>query len=142
MPTTNPRVNVTLPPALDALVQRLAIHQRTSKSHIVRELLETAEPALQRVVALMDAAASVTGALKTSLGASLHAATDQAEEKMADTLRAMDAATQDIVNEAQRIKGRRRAAGAEPSTPAGAALDPPPSNRGVKSFKKGGQHAL
>ena len=64
MPTVNPRINVTLSPQLDLIVQRMATCQRVSKSQVLRELLEAAEPALQRAVVLMEAAAGMAGAMK------------------------------------------------------------------------------
>ena len=38
MPTVNPRMNVTLSPALCGKVDELAKHQRVSKSMVLREL--------------------------------------------------------------------------------------------------------
>ena len=50
MPTLNPRINVTLAPSSDSLVQRLATFQGVSKSQVLRELLDAAEPDRKSVV--------------------------------------------------------------------------------------------
>ena len=140
MPTKNPRVNVTLSPSLDALVARMAGHQRLSKSQVLRELLESAEPALQRAAALMDAASQATAAVKERLGSSLSAAQDQAEANLAHQLAHLDAATADVVTTAQAVRGRRPPR-APAAVPVGARSrkpsDPPSSNRGVKSPRRG-----
>lgn len=140
MPTKNPRINVTLSPSLDALVVRMAAHQRLSKSQVLRELLEAAEPALQRAAALMDAASQATAAVKEKLGRSLAAAQDQAEAQLGLQLAHLDAASEDLVSVAQAVRGRRPTR-ALAAVPAGAARrkpkDPPSSNRGVKSSRRG-----
>lgn len=139
MPTVNPRVNVTLSPSLDALVTSMAKHQRVSKSQVLRELLETAEPALQRAVALMDAAKEAAGELKASLVQSLEVEQRRAEREYARVLRGMEAASSDLVAQAEAIRARRPARGT-PRAAAGrslAASDPPVSKRGVKSPSEG-----
>lgn len=139
MPTTNPRVNVTLSPSLDALVRRLAAHQRASKSQVLRELLEAAEPALQRAVALMDAASKASAEVRSGLARGLEQTVIRAEDEAAVLLSRMDRAAADLVDQAQVVRGRRparRVAQATPargSGPAPGAGNPPASNRGVKS---------
>ena len=64
MPTVHPRVTVTLSPSLSDLVSALARSQRVSRSQVLRELLEAAEPGLQRVVKMMEAAENRGGAVK------------------------------------------------------------------------------
>lgn len=140
MPTVNPRVNVTLSPSLDALVSSMATHQRVSKAQVLRELLEAAEPALQRAVALMDAAKKAAGELKAGLVQSLEAEQSRAEREYARTLRGMEAISSDLVAQAEAIRARRPARGAARPASGRAVVggDPPASNRGVKSSRKGG----
>jgi hypothetical protein len=138
MPTKNPRVAVTLPPSLDLLVGRMALYARTSKSSVLRELLETAEPALQRTVALMEAAHGAAGAMKARLATQLDATIADSEATMARLLGQLDEATSDLVRQAEAIPERRPAPGGLPRSgrvPAtvGARVNPPASNRGVKS---------
>jgi hypothetical protein len=145
MPTMNPRVNVTLPPALHNLVGRMAELQGVSMSQVLRELLEAAEPALQRAVALMDAASRARGELRQGLGDSLMRAQTRIEDELRHHLALVDDATQDLVTQAERVESRRRRRGgtdrqgrASPSPEAAAGpSDPPSSNRGVKSVPKG-----
>lgn len=142
MPTANPRVNVTLSPSTDALVIRLASLQRVSKSQVLRELLEAAEPALQRAAALMEAASGAQRAVLDELAQSLDRAQNKAEAALARTLLDSDRITADLVTQAEAVRGRRPARDTRSVSRAGrggggaqAAPNPPASNRGVKSRK-------
>ena len=149
MPTSNPRINVTLSMSLDLLVMRLATMQRTSKSQVLRELLEAAEPALQRAVVLMEAAAGAAEAMKEGFAQSLDKAQSKAEAHLAAAMHEMDQTSLDLVQQAEAIRGRRPGvpsarADASPSkrvplAPGAArvAQNPPASNRGVKSTNRG-----
>ena len=153
MPTINPRINVTLSPSLDHLVVRLAAMQRLSKSQVLRELLEAAEPALQRAVTLMESAASATSAVKENLARSLSRSQDKVEAHLAHLMTEMDQTSADLVQQAQAIRGRRPGVSRRSLPPAAAAprrppseaargvKNPPASNRGVKSTKRGKREA-
>ena len=88
MPTLNPRVNVTLSPSLDALLGQLAELQSSSKSQVLRELLQAAEPALRRAVTLMAAASRASDQVKRglaeALGAGMNAIEGQLEHELGD----------------------------------------------------------
>jgi hypothetical protein len=148
MPTLNPRINVTLSPSLDSLVSRLAGLERVSKSMVLRELLEAAEPSLVHAVALMEAAQGAGAKARKALVHDLDAGMKAAEGTSALMLQNMALHTRDLVTEAQAVQGRRPARGrrvAPPVSPpapriAGrgnsssvVAKRPPSSNRGVKS---------
>jgi Ribbon-helix-helix protein, copG family len=140
MPTLNPRVNVTLSPSLFDLVGHLARLQGASRSQVLRELLEAAEPALQRAVAFMQAAERAKGAVQAGFGDSLMRAQDRIEAELGKHLERVDSTTADLVEMAERVEGRRpgrpRSSG---GARAGARVpNPPASNRGVKSLK--GRH--
>jgi hypothetical protein len=138
MPTKNPRVNVTLSPSLDRLVGQLAEGQQMSKSQVLRELLETAEPALQRVVLLMAAAEKASREVRVGLGSSLDRSTQALQYALEDGLRGLDDATGDLVHLAEAVRGRRVSAskphpGARfvaPNTATKAASTPVPVTRG------------
>jgi hypothetical protein len=148
MPTVNPRINVTLSPSLDLLVTRLAGLERVSKSMVLRELLEAAEPSLVHAVALMEAAQGAGAKARKNLVHDLNTGIKAAEGTSELMLQNMAFHTRDLVSEAQAVKGRRPArvqgaavhvpvlAGKTPiprkSTRPGAKR-PPSSNRGVKS---------
>jgi hypothetical protein len=150
MPTMNPRINVTLPTSLDQLVGRMAAHTRVSKSQVLRELLEAAEPALQRAVALMDAATVASAEARAGLAHQMGRGVEHAEDAMAVILSRLDRATGDLVSQAEAVRGKRPArgerlaavaAGRTPRAASAAAENPPASNRGVKSPAKSGKQA-
>ena len=153
MPTLNPRVNVTLSPSLDSLVVRLAELERVSKSTVLRELLETAEPALLQAVALMEAAQGASVKARKSLAQDLQSSIKVAEGTSELMLQNLAFQTRDMVGEAEAIRGRRPAreqaqravlspapaSASRPVSRGGRVLGsktvkrPPLSNRGVKS---------
>lgn len=143
MPTSNPRVNVTLSPSLDMLVSRLAEYERVSKSMVLRELLEAAEPSLRSAVALMEAAKGAGAKARKDLVRDLEISVEAARSVTHLALSVAANHTRDMVAEAEAVKGRRPARGMR-SMPTQAAApgpirapkrrkDPPTSNRGVKS---------
>lgn len=143
MPTVNPRVNVTLSPSLDSLVTRLAAFERVSKSMVLRELLEAAEPSLRSAVALMEAAKGASVKARTELVRDLEHGVQAAKSVQHLALSVAANHTRDMVSEAEAIRGRRPPRATRSVAPGGAApggkssitrrKDPPPSNRGVKS---------
>jgi hypothetical protein len=146
MPTLNPRINVTVSPSLDMLVARLAVHQRVSKSQVLRELLQTAEPTLQRVVALLDAASTSSREVLTGLAVPLSNLKESAGDDLAVHLSRLER-MRDLVSEAEAISERRPARRREGTPLAGSRSatvgvpNPSASNRGVKSTKQGAPRA-
>jgi hypothetical protein len=142
MPTSNPRINVTLPPSLDLLVERLAVLSRSSKSSVVRELLEAAEPALQRTVALMHAATRAHATWTGAFAADMEKAQAKATGAMGPLLQEMDDVTADLVRQAEAIDERRPArdriarSATGRVTAAATAKTPVLSNRGVRTAKQ------
>ena len=138
MPTANPRTQVTLSPQLDVLVIELARLQRVSKSQVLRELFEAAEPALRRAVALMQAASMASEALRSTLRQSLDQAQDRAERTLDLAFADMDQGTGDLLAVAESIQSRRPARKAQASARAAPGRPQPPlSNRGVRIPKRG-----
>lgn len=143
MPTSNPRVNVTLSPSLDALVSSMAGFERVSKSMVLRELLEAAEPALRSAVALMEAAKGAGPKARKELARDLAASVEASRSVTHLALSVAANHTRDMVAEAESIRGRRPAratrsgvgvvGGPRRSNVTKLPKDPPPSNRGVKS---------
>lgn len=101
MPTINSRVNVTLSPSLFRLVSRLAEHQKCSRSMVLRELLEAAEPALQRAVTLMATASQASAQVKAGLATALDASMDSLEGELERELATIDQYGPDLVDLAQ-----------------------------------------
>lgn len=136
MPTFNPRINVTLSRSLDDLVRRWSVHQRCSKSQVLRELLETVEPSLLRAVALMDAASSAGPEALASLALSMKRSQDAAEDLLAGASMRIDRAHGDLVSQAEAVRGRRpQRAALRHGVAVGGVSNPPSSNRGVKSVR-------
>jgi hypothetical protein len=147
MPTLNPRINVTLSPSLDSLVSRLAGLERVSKSMVLRELLEAAEPSLVHAVALMEAAQGAGAKARKNLVRDLESGIKAAEGTSELMLQNMALQTRDLVSVAQEVKGRRPSRGRREAPPVAAPAPrsagrasasvvskrPPFSNRGVKS---------
>lgn len=142
MPTSNPRVNVTLSPSLDSLVCALAGLERVSKSTVIRDLLEAAEPSLRQALALMKAAEGASASARARVASDLEESVRAADGVQRLLLQSAAGHTRDMVDEAQAVKGRRP--GAAPAgmrkRPPGVApvgskrsQNPPSSNRGVKS---------
>jgi hypothetical protein len=133
MTTLNPRVHVTLSPSLDTLVSRLATAQRTSKSDVVRELLEAAAPSLERAVALMEAAARA----KPEMLRGMATAMANSQARIEGILEGVVSATEahlDLVQQAEAVKARRPARRrAEPGAGAGALRSPGASRAGARS---------
>lgn len=136
MTTTNPRVHVTLSPSLFDLVGSMARAQRVSRSQVLRELLEAAEPALQRVVKMIEAAERAKGAVKAGFAEELLRSQQVLERELEHNLSMVDGVSTDLVSLAQRIEGRRPGRDRVSEHGAGGAPgNPPASNRGVKSVK-------
>ena len=142
MPTLNPRVNVTLSPSLDSLVSRLAELERVSKSMVLRELLEAAEPSLLQAVALMEAAKGASVNARERMAASMQKTIEDVSVMRNLSLEIAATRTRDIVAEAEAIRGRRPSRLPRASVISGAVpvavkrqkstKRPPLSNRGVK----------
>lgn len=147
MTTTNPRVHVTLSRPLDDLVTRFAAVQRTSKSDVLRELLEAAAPSLARALALMEAATRAKPEMLRGMASALEQAQSRIEGIVEGTMGAIEAQS-DLVDQAQAVKARRparapRVSGASAAEGADSARRsrgrarsalpaPPPSKRGGK----------
>ena len=142
MPTLNPRVNVTLSPSLDSLVGQLAALERVSKSMVLRELLEAAEPSLRHAVALMQAAQGASLKARDRVVRDMQSSIDLANAASALSFQVAANNTRDMVAEAEAIRGRRPSRrGSAATAPGGVAVPvkrslspprPPLSNRGVK----------
>jgi hypothetical protein len=148
MTTSNPRVHVTLSPSLDAVVSRFAAVQRTSKSDVLRELVEAAAPALARAVALMEAASRAKPEMLRGMAAAMAQAQARIEGIVEGSMGTLEVQA-DLVEQAESVRGRRPrrtgasrgaavvdAKGASPGGARSATQDPPPSNRGVRHPSK------
>ncbi|MDG4143705.1 hypothetical protein L5C79_31340, partial [Pseudomonas aeruginosa] len=67
MPTTKPRVQVTMEPHDHEVIARLAKLQGRTRGAVIADLLHEVIPALARTVALLEAAASAPEQVKKGL---------------------------------------------------------------------------
>ncbi len=134
MPTANPRVYVTLPPELDSIIARMAALERISKSQLIRETLEAAQPTLAKAVAIMEAASKARIGARSELAKSLEHSQNVVESELENILRAVSEAPSGAVDVVERRP--RRGAKAHAAGAVSGSLNPPPSKRGVKSSKR------
>jgi hypothetical protein len=136
MPTTNPRLSITLTPADLAVLDRYAAASGTPRASMVAALITAAVPELERAAELIELANAAPHAVVQGLVSDLSNAT-------ADAMGFLKPFHDDyhlILNTLQRElpldKPKRRAspggATAPPGRPAPPARRPPPTNRGVK----------
>jgi hypothetical protein len=142
MPTTNPRVYVTLSPELDSLVGRMSALERISKSQLIREMLEAAQPTLGKACALMEAASKASKGARTDLADSLEHSQSVLEAELENMLQAVASHSGDLVSMAEEVRGRRPGkmpqASPGPVSPGpNGPVNPPNSKRGVKTSGKG-----
>jgi len=107
VPTNNPRINITLSPSLDLLIERFAGLQRVSKSQVIREFIEAAEPSIQRACALMEAAQGAPAAAVNQVATDMRDSLRQAERAAGALLAETEFMTRDLVAEAEAVRGKR-----------------------------------
>lgn len=107
----NPRISVTLKPSLDAAIKRLSDATGQSKSSLVAELLEQAEPVLVRMATVIEAAHTATHEAKTRLAANLDEAQTKLEAHLGLVTDLFEEQTRDLIGDLESV-GRRRAKGA------------------------------
>ena len=73
MPTTKPRITITVNKPIYETITRMAMLQGVSKSHVINELLESVHPPLMRTVALLEAARDAPDQVKNGLRNTLDA---------------------------------------------------------------------
>ena len=78
MPTTNPRLSLTLPPHRYDLITRLAALQGVSRAYLVNDMLEEIYPVLERVCVVLEAAKQSQASVKHGL----REAAQQAEDEL------------------------------------------------------------
>lgn len=135
MPTENPRVYVTLSPSIDSLIGRMSQLERVSKSQLIREILEAAQPTMAKAVAIMEAASKARLGARKELAQSMEQAHRVVESELDGVLSSLASQSGDLVSAAQEVRGRRPLRG-ERVVASRPPKDPPPSNRGVKSPKQ------
>lgn len=123
MATKNPRVSVMLKPESDAILTRLSAATRQSKSSIVAEFLEdTCMPMFERMVVVLEAAASATDDARAAAKQGFADAEQKLLNVVGMTTDLFDQASRPLLDDAPsaRTDGRTRKrppARPEPATP-------------------------
>ena len=135
MPATNPRITITLEPALDAILRRLSALTGESRSGLVAGVLQQSVPVFERAAKLIEAAQVAKASMNQQAADELRTSTQSLERQLGLTLEVLDVAAKPIILEAEAIRRRSAGAGGRRSrTPAPSAPAPTPmSNRGVRS---------
>jgi hypothetical protein len=126
MPTVKPRITITFPPNLKATISRFAELQGRSFGAVVVDLLETVHDPLMRTLAILDAARDAPEEVKRGL----RQAFDDVER---DTVKAAGAGIAQMDWHFSRLR--------EESPGQSGQGQPPHSNTGVRSSKKGARRA-
>lgn len=152
MPAKNPRLTITLEPALSAQIQRMSELTGNSQSKIIGELLQGTSPVFERLIRVLEAAKSAKAAIKGKAAADVEAAQTRMEETLGIVMDDFDNLTGSLLDDVEAVERRARkttqpASGqAQRRTLAGAAAGPrlrggsgasdsvttPLSNRGVR----------
>jgi hypothetical protein len=111
MPTSNPRLSVTLQPSLDAILRRMSELTGQSKSAMVADLLESSVPVFERMCIVLEAAKQAQNTLKESTLQGLDDAEKKLHEQLGITMDIFHSSTLPIVEQAEEIRRRGKASG-------------------------------
>jgi hypothetical protein len=142
MPTLNPRITVTLTPAVSAVMKRMSELTGNSQSAIVGELLEEARPIFERMVQVMQAAKDVKGRVKEDLIQSMEGVQDRLEKQLGLLEPLFEEESRSLLERAEKVarrgtgEARLRSDASEPRS-----VSTPISNRGVTPHAKGEKKA-
>lgn len=142
MPATNPRITITLQPAVHAVLRRLSELTGNSQSALVGDLLAESLPTFERMAQVLAAAEALrTQGMKVpeEVAKGLDHAQARIEQQLGLALDDLDTSFRPLVAEAESIVRRAgRAASRRPPATGAAPVVTPPSNRGVRSTPKRG----
>lgn len=127
MPTTKPRITITLSDEQHATLQSLASLQGVSMSSIVVDLVDTTLPVLQRLVSVLHNASQAPQAVLDGLSASLSQALGEAQGHGDAVMGQLDVLVRLAGGEGA---GASALAGVPAPSPT---TEPPTSNRGVRN---------
>jgi len=144
MPAKNPRLTITLEPALAATLRRLSELTGNSQSKIIAEILEGSEQVFSKIVRVLEAAEKAKAEVKGRAAANLDEAQGRMEAQLQLVMGEFDQYTGSLLAEVESISRRSRKAtgragrgAADTPAPApeasGRRSATPPSNRGVRS---------
>lgn len=106
MPAINPRISVTVSPSVDAVLTRMAMLSRQSKSGIISDLLEQTAPLFERMVLVIEAANSAKDSIRFESLEHLENAQERLHEQLGIAMDLFDDGTLPILQQAEVIKRR------------------------------------
>ena len=143
MPTSNPRITITLPPATHAQLRRLSELTDQSQSSLVSEILEASAPVFERTIRVLEAANDARAEMKGRMASDLATAQAKLEKQLGLQLDTFDEFTGHLLDEVEAVRRRARRGSAIGRADAPAAGKTggatPLSNRGVRSTPKKGK---
>lgn len=132
MPAKNPRLTITLKPALAARLRRLSELTGNSQSSMIGEMLEGSESVFDRMIEVLEAAETAKESMKGKFAQDMGHAQTKMEKGLGMVVDGFDHFTASLLDEAA-AGTRREWASAAPHA-LGAAAPTPISNRGVRSL--------
>ena len=137
MPAKNPRLTVTLQPAIAAQLAELSRLTGDSQSSIIADLMGQASPVFDRVIRVLQAAQQAKAELKDRMASDLGQAQAKMEKQLGIMMGDLDVYTGDLLSEVEEVRRRARRTTREGAPAPHAAADAhdstPMSNRGVRS---------
>lgn len=106
MPTSNPRITITLTPAVAAVLREMSTLAGNSQSAIVGELLETSLPVFERVVQALRAAVTIRDSAKTEIADGLERAQAKLEAQLPILMGEMDDTFRSLLEVAEKVTRR------------------------------------
>ena len=140
MPTSKPRIAITLDPRVYATIERLAQLQGKSRGSVVADLVTSIHEPLMRTVALLDAAAEAPEQVKAGLRGVIEGVESQLVGAAGGGLAQLDwlRARVQAARSGARPARERSEPQAVPKRPKRGS-NPRASNTGVRSRRKGGR---
>lgn len=124
MPTSKPRITITLTDHQHQVLSSLAKVQKVSMSSIVVDFLDSTIPVLERLAVVLESAANAPQSVRDQIKQSAESAEMQYGHLPAELGQQLDFMV--------RVAGGAAALSGEESQPAAAGDRPPTSNRGVR----------
>lgn len=110
----NPRISVTLTPAVDAALKRLSEASGQSRSSLVGEILEQSLPVFERLAVVIETAKTATQEAKARMASNMEAAQTKLESHLGIVHDLFEEQTADLIADIEAV-GRRSARGSRRS---------------------------
>jgi hypothetical protein len=115
MPTKNPRLTITLQPALAAQLRRLSELTGNSQSALIAELLEGSGPVFDRMIQVLEAADTVKQSIKGKVADDMQQAAERIDESLGLVFEGFDSLDRFLMRPKKSIAERLAQSGREAS---------------------------